>query len=158
MERLSSEMRTPDSASRFVFWWRWLLVVTAGVVLFGALLLLAPGLTRQLFSLLLYGAQGRLDTFPAEALAYVTLTHGVLGAVMFGWGLALLMLLSGPFRRRSDEAWRMLVVSLLAWFIPDTLYSLWSGFWQNAALNLGFALLYSPALIATKGLMRDGRA
>lgn len=58
------------SPARFVFWWRWLLVVTAGVVLFGALLL-------------------------------------------------------GPIRRRSGEAWRMLLVSLLAWFVPDTLYSSW---------------------------------
>lgn len=158
MARPSSDIPMQGNPARFVFWWRWLLVVTAGVVLFGALLLLAPGLTRRLFGLLLYGAQGRLDTFPAEALAYITLTHGVLGAVMFGWGLVLLMLLFGPFRRRSGEAWRMLAVSLLAWFVPDTLYSLWSGFWQNAALNLVFALLYAPALIATKGMMRVGRA
>lgn len=133
-------------------------MVTGGVVLFGALLLLAPGLTRQLFSLLLYGAQGRLDEFPAQARAYVTLTHGVLGAVMLAWGLLMLMLLFGPIRRRSGEAWRMLLVSLLAWFVPDTLYSLWSGFWQNAVLNLGFALLYAAALIATRRLLRDGRA
>ena len=69
MARSSSDVPMQGSPARFVFWWRWLLVVTAGVVLFGALLLLVPGLTRQLFSLLLYGAQGRLDALGAEARA-----------------------------------------------------------------------------------------
>lgn len=156
MAHSSNEAWLRDTSARFDFWWRWLLVVTSGVVLFGALLFLAPSLTRQLFGLLLYGARGRLDTFSAEALAYVTLTHGVLGALMFGWGMTLLMLVLGPFRRRSAEAWRMLVVGLLAWFVPDTLYSLGCGFWQNAVLNLSFGLLFAPALAATKSLMGDG--
>jgi hypothetical protein len=34
-------------------------------------------------------------------------------------------------------SWRWLIVSLplVAWFIPDTAFSLWSGFRQNAVLN-----------------------
>ena len=27
--------------------------------------------------------------------------------------------------------------TVAAWFIPDTTFSLWSGFWQNAVLNRG---------------------
>ena len=79
-------------------------------------------------------------------------------AVMFGWGVAFLLVLFGPFRRGSVQAWRTLVISLLAWFIPDTLYSLSVGFWQNALLNMAFALLFGPALAATKGLADKGRA
>ena len=155
MVQSTSDLLTHDASARFDFWWRWLLVVTSGVVLCGAVLFLAPGLTRQLFGLLLYGDQARLAAFPAEALAYVTLTHGVLGALMFGWGMTLLMIVWGPFRRRSAEAWRMLVVALLAWFVPDTSYSLVYGFWQNAALNGVFGLMFAPALAATKSLMRN---
>ena len=53
--------------------------------------------------------------------------RGVLGAVMVGWGVALLFVLVGPFRRLSAPAWRSLVVSILAWFVPDTMYSLSAG-------------------------------
>jgi hypothetical protein len=117
-----------------------------------------PGLIRQLFGLLLYGSKSKLETFHTEPLTYITLTHGVLGAVMFGWGATLLLVLFGPFRRGSVEAWRTLIIALLAWFIPDTPYSLSTGFWQNAALNMVFALMVAPALAATKGFMNEERA
>ena len=68
---------------------------------------------------------------------------------MFGWGVALLFVLLGPFRRGSREGWLTLTVSLLAWFVPDTAFSLWSGFWQNAALNAIFAVLFAVPLGAT---------
>jgi hypothetical protein len=35
-------------------------------------------------------------------------------------------------------------VSLAAWLIPDTTLSLWSGFWQNAVLNVVLAILFAP--------------
>jgi len=139
-----------DPSPRFIFWWRWLVAVSLGVMLFGAVLVLAPALSRQLFGLLLYGSTSGLDNFGKDALAYVSLTHGVLGAVMFGWGMTLVFVLLGPFRRGSAQAWRTLVASLLAWFVPDTVVSLSTGFWQNAALNTVFALLFAPALVATR--------
>lgn len=43
----------------------------------------------------------------------------------------------------------MIAASLLAWFLPDTGFSLWSGFWQNALFNLGFAVLFLVPLAAT---------
>lgn len=46
----------------------------------------------------------------------------------------------------------MLVISLVAWFVPDTLYSLASGFWPNAVLNSVFALVFALPLWATRGL------
>jgi hypothetical protein len=123
------------SPSRFLFWWRWLVVVTLGVLLFGISLIVAPEFTRRFFGLLLYSSPESLATFGAPAVAYITLVHGVLGAVMVGWGVALLFTLPGPFRHFSKQGWRTMVVSLLVWFIPDTALSLRSGFWQNATPN-----------------------
>jgi integral membrane sensor domain MASE1 len=37
-------------------------------------------------------------------------------------------------------------------FVPDTLYSLASGFWPNAVLNSVFALVFALPLWATRGL------
>ncbi|MGD0858235.1 MAG: hypothetical protein ABR912_02840 [Terracidiphilus sp.] len=134
---------------RFLFWWSWLLVVTSGVLLFGIAMFAAPELTRQSFGLLLFSSSASIDNFGGPAVAYIALVHGVLGAVMCGWSAALLFVLLGPFRRGSKESWRTLFISLLAWFVPDTVFSLWSGFWQNAVLNAVLAALFAMPLAAT---------
>lgn len=132
-----------------VFWWRWLWVATAGTLLFGAAMVLAPGPTRQFFGLLLYARPDAIGDFGPDAVAYITLLHAVLGAVMVGWSVALLFVLHGPFRRGERAGWTTLAVSLVAWFVPDTLFSLASGFWPNAAFNLVFAALFAVPLAAT---------
>jgi len=137
-----------------LFWWRWLVVVTVGVILFGLGMVLAPSFTRSFFGLLLFSSSDRIDAFGGPAVAYITLVHAVLGAMMFGWGIALLFIVLGPFRRGSSEAWLTSTVSLVAWFVPDTLFSLWSGFWQNAALNAVFIVLFAIPLSATYGSRR----
>jgi hypothetical protein len=137
------------NSTRILFWWRWLIVVTLGVMLSGITMVALPALTLEFFGLLLYSSPEALYTFGAPTKAYITLVHGVLGSVMFGWGVALLYILLGPFRRGSREGWLMLVVSLAAWFVPDTALSLWSGFWQNAALNGVIAVLYIIPLVAS---------
>ena len=137
------------SPSRFQFWWGWLIAVTSGLQLFGIVMFVAPELTRHVFGFLIFSSSARLDALGEPAVAYITLLHGVLGAVIFGWGVALLFILVGPFRRGSQEGRRIFVISLLAWFLPDTVYSLWSGFWQNAALNAALAVLFALPLAAT---------
>lgn len=132
-----------------LFWWRWLVVASIGVMLFGISMIVAPGFTKHLFSLLLFSSSAAIGGFGEPAVSYIELVHGVLGAVMFGWGVMLLLVLLGPFRRGSREAWLVLSISLVAWFIPDTIFSLWSGYWQNAMLNTTFAFLFAVPLAAT---------
>lgn len=130
-------------------WRRWLFAVTIGVLVFGLSPLVAPGLTRRFFNLVVYASPDVIDGFGEPAVSYITLVHGVMGAVMFGWGLVFLLILLGPFRRGEKEAWFIFAVSLAAWFIPDTAFSLWLGFWQNAVLNSVFATLFAIPLFAT---------
>lgn len=139
------------------FWLRWLVVASALVVGFGASMVLAPGPTRQLFGLLLFGAPDAVDARAGSAVGYVTLVHAVLGATMVGWGVLLLLVVLGPFRRGSPEGWRMLTTSLAAWFVPDTVFSVASGFWPNALLNTGFIVLFAVPLLATRGRRADRR-
>jgi len=138
---------TPNIPS--AFWVRWLVVVTLGVMVFGLMLVLAPGLAREGFSLLVYGDGQQIATFGARAAEYIGLVHAVLGAVMFGWGIALLVVVRGLFARGAREGWQIVTVSVAAWFVPDTTFSLWSGFWQNAVLNLVFIVLFAIPLAAT---------
>jgi hypothetical protein len=140
------------------FWWRWLSVVTAGVSLLGLGMVVAPSLTQQAFGLLLFSSARSIPAFGEPAVSYLALVHGVLGAVMFGWGVALLCVVLGPLRRGSREAWLTVAASVAAWFVPDTIVSVSSGFWRNAVLNVLVAVLLVIPLIATRGLCRDRRA
>ena len=133
-----------------LIWFNWLLLVVLGVMASGISMILAPGLMRQAFSFLLFADAAVIDSeFGAHAVAYVTLVHGVLGGVMFGWGVALFLILVGPLRRGSREAWMIFAASLAAWYFPDTLFSLWTGYWPNAVLNSVFPLLFAVPLAAT---------
>ncbi len=137
-------------SGKALFWWLWLVVVSAGLVVAGLVFVLAPGLTRRLFSLLVFASPETIGGFGNLPVRCIALAHGVLGAVMVGWGAVLLFLLSGPFRRGSREAWVTVAVSLAAWFVCDTALSLATGFWQNAVLNVVLAVLFAVPLAATR--------
>ncbi len=143
-----------DTKARVQFWTGWLTVVNLAVMVFGLSLVLSPALAQLGFSLLVYGDTMRTAEFGPEAVKYMSLAHAVLGAVMFGWGTALLLVARGPFARGAMEGWNITAVSILVWFIPDTSFSLLSGFWQNAVLNLVFAALYLLPLTATYRVFR----
>lgn len=133
-----------------LYWWRMLVVVTAFLMLFGLILVVMPTLTLQGFSLMIYGIPGHIHTFSYEPIAYISLLHAVLGAVMFGWGVLLMYLALGPIRRGVKDGYWIFSITLLAWFIPDTVYSLISGFWQNALLNTVFILLFAMPLLGLR--------
>jgi hypothetical protein len=134
---------------RFAFWWRWLLISAFGILLFGLSLVLFPSPTQRLFNLLYFSSSTGDPSFSSAAVAYIKFVCAVLGAVMIGWSLALVLILFGPFRRGLREGWNMVTISLVAWFIPDTVVSLVSGFWQNALLNLAIAFIFAVPLAAT---------
>lgn len=140
------------SDPRLNFWWRWLFGVTVLTVVFGLFLMLAPGLTRAGFSLLFYGTPAQFETFGSESVRYVEFIHGALGAAITGWGVVLMAVALGPFRRGTREGWLAIAASLFAWFVPDVIVSLWFGFWQNVVLDGVFAVLYASPLIAMRHL------
>lgn len=134
----------------FNFWWKWLIAVAVYIIVFGLFLLMFPDLTIQGFSLLVYADSTAMSGFSSVAVAYIKLVHAVLGAVMIGWATLILFVLLNVFRQNPPLGWKLVTYSVLAWFVPDTLYSLLSGFWQNAVLNLVFAVLFAVPLIALR--------
>jgi hypothetical protein len=121
-----------------------------GTALFGAVLVLAPGLTRQGFSLLMFGDAHHINTFAPEARTYISLVHGVLGAVMVGWALALLGVVMWLWKQAPRQAWRVVALSVGGWFVVDTTFSLSVGAWQNAFLNLAFGALFAVGLFCAR--------
>ena len=136
-------------------WINWLLAVSVGVIVFGLLLVLSPALARQGFSLLVYSSPDRIDSFGGAQARYVSLAHAVIGGVMVGWGAALLYATRRLLAGGNRIGWNLITLSVAAWYVPDTAYSLYSGFWQNALLNTVFLILFAIPLWATRAACRD---
>jgi hypothetical protein len=126
-------------------------------MLFGISMVIAPGLVQKAFSYMVYASSAHIAAFGGGAVAYITFVHAVLGAVMFGWGAMLLGAVLGPVKRGSREGWRTIILSLACWFCPDTLISIWSGFWQNAVLNLAIIALFAIPLASMYGGLCESR-
>jgi hypothetical protein len=140
--------------SHFQFWWRWLVVVACGTLLFGIALIALPNFMNQVFNAVFFSASQAHLAFDAGAATYIKFVYGVLGAVMVGWAVLLLLTLIGPFRSGQREAWQSLVASIAIWFVVDSSYSVWAGFWQNAILNAVFFVGFAVPLVATYHFFR----
>ena len=107
-------------------------------------------MARQGFSLLVYASADQLDAFGIEQVRYLSLVHAVIGSLMVGWGVALFLVTKLHFSHGGGLGWNLIAGSVAAWFLPDTTYSLLSGYWQNAVLNTVFLALYAIPLWATR--------
>lgn len=125
------------------------LQVVSGLLAVASLVLPAlPAVGAAAFALLVYQDPALPGDFSGEAASYVRLTHAVLGAVMAGWFVTMLVL--APLVATSRRVWLAVATGLAVWFVPDTLYSLASGYWSNAVLNLAVLALLLPALVALR--------
>jgi hypothetical protein len=121
-----------------------------GLASFSLLLPLAPKAGAGAFTLMIYGDTSFPRGFSAEAVSYIRLTNAVLGAVMAAWFVTMFVLLRrlglAPAVRSA------LLIGLTVWFVPDTTYSIASGYWQNAVLNSVMLALLMPALLRRGGV------
>jgi hypothetical protein len=139
-----------DMDRAMTFWWRWLMVAAIIVLGFGLALVLLAGPMQRAFEMLYFAPQADSTLDPAAA-AYTTFLQAILGSVMIGWAVLLLYVIYVPFRRLETSAWNMIAASLIVWFVPDTAFSLWSGFWQNVILNTALLAVFAIPLAATYG-------
>lgn len=135
-------------------WHKWLIITLFGTMACSLLPLVAPAPSRQLISLLALDSTMQVDAIPADAVRYIDFVNAVIGAVMLGWAVALLFIVVGPLRRCERWAWHAVTASILAWFVPGTLFSAWSGAMLNVAINCLFAAAFAIPLIATWRLFR----
>ena len=133
----------------FQFWQRWLIVVTVGVIVYGFSFILLPDLTQSLFNIIFFSSADASRQFSDQANDYIAFAHGVLGAVMIGWMVALLPILTGTFREGERSSWNAIAFSVLVWYVVDTAFSLYSGVPANALFNTAFLVLFAIPLVAT---------
>ncbi len=131
------------------FWWRWLMLMVGGVLLFSLSLILVPDTMQDFFNGLFFSSSGAQATFSAQAFHYINFVYGLLGAVMLGWMVMIWRVVMGPFRRGEREAWNTLALSIMIWFVVDSSFSLVMGFPANAVFNTLIFLLFAAPLAAT---------
>lgn len=125
----------------------WLKTASAIVFGFGVLVALAAlpalaGPTRILADIILWPFDGAQSLSGSEA----RILCAIGGGVMAGWG-ALLWLVSAKLYPREPELARaMILASVATWFVIDGVASVLAGAPLNAALNIGFLLLFALPL------------
>jgi hypothetical protein len=138
-----------QAATPAKLWTRWLVAACLIVMFYGLALMGAPRPMLSILSLIYFSSSDHFMTFAEGPQNYILIAHGVLGSVIFGWGLTLLFVVTGPFQRGSSEGWRFLALSLLAWSVSETMFSIVIGSTANLFFSLAFAGLFVVPLIAT---------
>lgn len=126
----------------------WLRAASVVTMVTGAICALAahPSTERLwlfLFDILKWPLDGNPAVFSAETRA----VNAVLGGVMVGWGLLMFLLSGERLITAMPDVPRLLMVSLLAWFMVDSAGSWASGLPGNILLNVGFLVMFMPPLV-----------
>ncbi|MBN1313164.1 MAG: hypothetical protein JXB30_17275 [Anaerolineae bacterium] len=142
---------------RFIFWQRWLLVLSIVIIIFGLVMsLLSSTAVFDLLNNQVNPVFWNAQPIPEQALAFRSWIYGVTGAAMAGWGVFFAFLAHYPFRRREKWAWTCILLGVLIWYVPDTIISLASGVVFNAIFNTSLlAAVALPLLMTYKDFMSE---
>ena len=121
----------------------WLKGASAVLIGFGFLIALAAvpataGPTAFLIDLVFWPVDG------AEGLAGsdMRLLCAIVGGLFVGWGMAMWLVATRLYPREPALARTIILTSVSAWFIVDSIGSVAAGAPLNAALNVGFLLAF----------------
>jgi hypothetical protein len=132
----------------FKFWYRWLIVVTITIIVFGLYIALCNQ-TFLFFPFIklintVYNVEPSLLQSP-----FVKWIFGMLGATMIGWGITIWFILHNSFSHKQAWAWKALLFSTLWWFTIDSYISIITGAIFNFALNGIILISFIIPLIMT---------
>lgn len=130
------------------FWLGWLKITMWLIVIVGALLalfsdyLFADFLNLKINSIFFKGEPPMLQVELLKKWLF-----GISGAVMMGWGLSMLYVVSIPFKQREQWAWRCIFYPVLVWYIIDSAVSVYFGVGFNVIINsVLFLQIVAPLL------------
>ena len=130
------------------FWMGWLritiyLVITAGFLM---VILYHLGLTGYLDHKIDKAFFDGINPGPAVHFLRIWMIS-IAGAVMMGWGLAMLYIVNHPFQRGEKWAWKSIFYPMVTWYLIDTAVSLGFGVGINVVINtILFLQVIAPLL------------
>jgi hypothetical protein len=136
------------------FWRTWLVVWCWGVGLFGVTLAGAAveatsGPVRLLFGLL--SPTGTVELSPELRFALI-----ILGGISIGWSISLYGLIQAA-QQLGRPIWLITTISVLTWFVIDSILSVVTGFALNVVSNLLFTIGYLIPVVRSGVLAQDGQ-
>jgi uncharacterized BrkB/YihY/UPF0761 family membrane protein len=135
----------------FNFWRRWLLAVSAIIIVFGAVIaLLSWSPLFSVFSGLVNGTFWPGTLPDASTQNYQLWVYGMLGATMVGWGIFFAYIILNPFAKKEKWSWDCITLGVATWFVIDTAISAYAGAYFNVAINLLLLVLVALPLAVTK--------
>ncbi|MBN2350875.1 MAG: hypothetical protein JXJ22_18705 [Bacteroidales bacterium] len=135
----------------YMFWFRWLQISAVFITLFG--LLMTTFNHTSAFSLMNRNINSvffNSDTVGINIQQFQGWVYGVTGAVMAGWGIMLFCLITNAFRDLSLWSWYCILVSLLVWYVADTLTSALYKVTFNVVLNTVLLIIIFLPLVLTR--------
>jgi hypothetical protein len=136
------------------FWRTWLVVWCWGVGLFG--LTLAGGAVEATSGpvRLLFGLLSPTGTFElSPELRFVLI---VLGGVSIGWSISLYALIQAA-HQLGRPIWMLTTISILTWFVIDSILSVVTGFALNVVPNLLLTVGYLIPVLRSGVLAQEGQ-
>lgn len=121
----------------------WLKVASAVVIAFGIMMAVsalpaAAASSGLLLDLIFWPLDGAQSGTGSET----RLLSAISGGILTGWGLLLWQLTTRLYPREPELARSLILTSIGVWFIVDGIGSIAAGAPLNAALNVGFLLLF----------------
>ncbi len=137
---------------RFIFFQRWLLVVSFIICTFGLLMSFLSGtILFSFFNEQINSVFWNTATVSPEIQRFQLWIYGVLGAVMLGWGIFSAFIAYYPFKQKEKWSWLCVAAGVTVWFLIDTTLSLYYGVIVNALLNISiFISIIIPLLFTWK--------
>jgi len=85
-----------------------------------------------------------------EIILFQKWIYGVLGAVVFGWGIFLAFIAYYPFKNKEKWSWNCIAFGILLWFLVDSSISIYFNVIINAVFNTVFLLLIGLPVAFTR--------
>jgi len=126
---------------------RWLKLGSALTIIFGIMIAaaatpIAAAPTQFLADLIFFPIDGAQDLAAPET----RLISAVGGVVMAGWGVLLWMLSTHLFPSDQALAAKLIIASIVTWFVIDSTGSIIAGAPLNAVFNVSFLLIFCVPL------------
>jgi hypothetical protein len=120
----------------FIFWQKWLFVVSLAIPLFGIGMVFFSGTQSfEVFHRQIDPAFWQTAPAGNNIRLFQGWVYGVWGATLAGWGVFLAFIAAFPFRAREKWAWNCMTAGLLLWYLLDTGVSLAYGVIFNVGVN-----------------------
>ena len=114
------------------------LIIGFGIITVSAATPATAGLARFLIDMIFWPIDGAQTLAAPET----RLLCAIAGGLMAGWGAMLWLAATRLYSQAPELAGTMIMVSLGAWFIVDSLGSILAGAPLNALLNMGFLPIF----------------